>query len=98
MIAIFVFYLHIVGAVYAFSKGYVEHKLVDAFMSLAFVAIIFSVGWTLAGFIVRFLFPEEGLGQWLDNDTISLVLVTFFEAILYGTYFIKQRQRQPVEP
>lgn len=95
MIAILVFYMHIVGAVYAFSKGYVEHKLVDAFMSLAFVAIIFSVGWTLAGFIVRFLFPEDGLGKFFDNDSISLVLVTLFEAILYGTYFIKQRKEQP---
>jgi hypothetical protein len=91
MIAIIVFYLHIIGAVYAFSKGYVEHKLVDGFMSLAFVAIIFSVGWTMAGFIVRFLFPEKGFGTWLDNDTSSLILVTLFEAILYITYFVKQR-------
>ena len=91
MIAIIVFYIHIIGAVYAFSKGYVEHKLVDAFMSLAFVAIIFSVGWTMAGFIVRFLFPEEGFGTWLDNDTSSLILVTLFEAVLYITYFVKQR-------
>lgn len=100
MIAIIVFYLHIVGAVYAFSKGYVEHKLVDAFMSLAFVAIIFSVGWTMAGFIVRFLFPEEGFGTWLDNDTSSLILVTIFEAVLYITYFVKQRgkSQQAVTP
>ena len=93
MIAIIVFYIHIIGAVYAFSKGYVEHKLVDAFMSLGFVAIIFSVGWTMAGFIVRFFFPEKGFGPWLDNDTISLLLVTIFEAILYITYFVKMRDR-----
>ncbi|MDT8324691.1 MAG: hypothetical protein RRA94_11295 [Bacteroidota bacterium] len=91
MIAIIIFYIHIIGAVYAFSKGYVEHKLVDAFMSLAFVAIIFSVGWTMAGFIVRFFFPEKGFGTWLDNDTISLILVTLFETVLYVTYFVKQR-------
>ncbi|MBN1448308.1 MAG: hypothetical protein JXA28_10295 [Bacteroidetes bacterium] len=94
MIAILVFYIHIVGAVYAFSKGYIEHKLVDAFMSLAFVAIIFSVGWTLAGFIVRFFFPEKGLGPLLDNDTISLVLVTIFELILYGTYFLSRKTKE----
>ena len=93
MIAIIIFYLHIIGAAYSFSKGYVEHKLVDAFMSLAFVAIIFSVGWTMAGFIVRFLFPEKGLGLWLDNDTSSLILVTVFETILYVTYFVKQREK-----
>ena len=94
MISAFIFYLHIVGAAYAFSKGYFEHKLADAFMSAAFVGIIFSVGWTMAGFIVRFFFPEKGLGPWLDNDTISLILVAFFEAILYGVYFVN-RGRKP---
>lgn len=94
MIAIIIFYIHIVGAVYAFSKGYVEHKLVDGFMSLGFVAIIFSVGWTMAGFIVRFFFPEKGFGPWLDNDTISLMLVTIFEAVLYISYFVKMRDKE----
>jgi hypothetical protein len=91
MIAIIIFYLHIIGAVYAFSKGYFDHKLADAFMSLAFVGVIFSVGWTMAGFIVNFIYPEEGFGTVLDPDTVSLLLVTLFEAILYGTYFWKHR-------
>jgi hypothetical protein len=87
MIAIFIFYLHLVGAVYAFSYSYVHHKLTDAFMTLAFVAVIFSVGWTVAGFIVRFTIPHGGFGIWLDSDTISLVIVTILETILYTTYF-----------
>ena len=87
MIAIFIFYVHAIGAIYAFAKNYVEHKLTDAFMSLAFVAVIFSVGWTIAGFIVRFIVPKGGFGPWLDSDTISLCIVTALEAILYTTYF-----------
>ncbi|MBR9976262.1 MAG: hypothetical protein KFF77_11820 [Bacteroidetes bacterium] len=94
MIAAFIFYLHIVGAAFAFSKGYFEHKLSDAFMSLAFVGIIFSVGWTIAGFIVRFFLPEKGFGPPLDSDTISLIIVVFLEVLLYGGYFIN-RHRQP---
>jgi len=95
MIAIIIFHLHIIGAVYAFSKTYVEQKLGDAFVTVAFVGIIFSVGWTFAGFVVRFVFPETGLGPWLDNDTISLLLVTLFEAILYGGYFWNRRKKRP---
>jgi hypothetical protein len=91
MIAIVIFYLHIIGAVYAFSKTYVEHKLADAFMALAFVGVIFSVGWTLAGFIVNFIYPEDGFSAILDADTVSLLLVTIFEGLLYGTYFWKRR-------
>jgi hypothetical protein len=92
MIAAFIFYLHIVGGAYAFSKGYVEHKLADAFMSAIFVGIIFSVCWTMAGFIVHFFFPEKGFGPWLDSDTLSLLLVVFFEILLYGGYFVTRRR------
>lgn len=97
MIASFIFFLHIVGAAYAFARGYVDHKLSDAFMSVAFVGIIFSVGWTMAGFIVHFFLPEKGFGPWLDSDTISLILVLFFEVLLYGGYFFTHRQARPAE-
>ncbi|MFZ1729908.1 MAG: hypothetical protein WBQ23_13015 [Bacteroidota bacterium] len=97
MIASFIFFLHIVAASYAFAKGYVDHKLSDGFMSVAFVGIIFSVGWTMAGFIVHFFFPEKGFGPLLDNDTISLILVLFFEVLLYGGYFVKRNRTQTVK-
>ena len=87
MIALLIFYIHLVAGVYAFARGYFEHKLVDGFMSLAFFGVIFSVGWTMAGFIVRFLIPEDGFAPWLDPDTISLLIVTTLEAVLYSVYF-----------
>ena len=92
MIAIFIFYMHIVGAVYAFVQGYVIHKRVDGFLALAFFGIIFSVGWTIAGFIVRFFLPKAGFGFLLDRDTISLLIVTMLEVILYSTYFVKRKK------
>lgn len=94
MIAIFVFTIHVIGATYAFVKSYCEHKLSDAFLTLAFVAIIFSVAWTIAGFIVRFFIPKGGFAVWLDGDTISLLIVTLLEAVLYGAYF-RTRKRGP---
>lgn len=96
MIAAFIFYLHIVGAAYAFTKGYVDHKLADGFMSAAFVGIIFSVGWTIAGFIVHFFLPEKGFGPLLDPDTISLIIVALLEALLYGSYFVNRRRKPAV--
>lgn len=94
MIAAFIFYVHIVGAVYAFAGTYTREKLSDAFMVVAFVAIIFTVGWTIAGFLVRFFFPPDGFGPWLDRDTISLIIVAILEAILYLAYFITRRSRR----
>ena len=61
---------------------------------VAFVAIVFSVGWTIAGFIVRFMFPPDGFGPWFDPDTISLVIVSILEAILYLTYFTRKRAKR----
>jgi hypothetical protein len=93
MIAIVVFYIHVLGGMYAFTSSYCRHKLADAFMAVAFVAIIFSVGWTIAGFIVRFIVPDGGLGPLLDSDTISLLIVTALEALLYTTYFRSERMK-----
>ena len=98
MIPITVFYIHIVGAAYAFAKSYSETKLSDAFMTLAFIAVIFSVGWTIAGFIVRFLIPETGAGPWLDSDGISLLIVTCLEAVMYLTYFRTSKKGRSAEP
>ena len=86
MIPVVIFYMHIVGVTYAFAQSYHEHKFVDGMMAVAFVAIIFSVGWTIAGFIVHFAVPPKGLGP-LDTDSLSLLIVTFLEAVLYLVYF-----------
>jgi hypothetical protein len=94
MVALFIFFIHFVGALYAFARSYCDHKLGDAFMAVAFVAIIFSVGWTIAAFVVRFFFPIEGFGPFLDRDTISLVIVTLLEAVLYLTYFRTAKKKK----
>jgi len=96
MISLFIFFIHIVGAAFAFTRSYCDHKLGDAFMTLAFVAIIFSVSWTIAGFVVRFLFPTDGFGVWFDSDTLSLVIVTVLESILYTVYFRSRRAQTGV--
>ena len=97
MIGVLIFYLHIAGFAYAFTKAYHEHKLVDGFMALAFVAVIFTVGWTIAGLIVTFAIPEKGLGP-IDSDTVSLLIVTLLEAVLYIGYFRgKKRETAAIE-
>lgn len=94
MIPIFIFYIHVLGAATAFTKSYQEHGIADGFMTLAFVAIIFSVGWTIAGFIVRFFAPAGGIFPWFDNDSLSLVIVTALEVIFYSIYFREKKGRK----
>ncbi len=87
MIAIFIFTLHVIAVVYVFAKGCVDHKVSEGFINILFVSIIFSVGWTIAGFLVKVLLPPKGFGVWLDSDTLSLLVVTILELILYSLYF-----------
>jgi hypothetical protein len=94
MIAAFIFYAHIVGAVFAFASGYVRERVSDAFLLVAFVAIIFSVGWTIAGFVVRFFLPRGGFPPLFDSDTLSLIIVSILEIILYLAYFSRKRAKQ----
>jgi uncharacterized membrane protein YhdT len=91
MIPVIIFTIHIVGATAAFTKSYQEHGLTDGFMTLVFVGIIFSVGWTIAAFLVRFLAPHGGIHPWFDNDALSLTILTLFEAAFYLIYFREKK-------
>lgn len=60
--------------------------IAEAALAGGFVIIIFSVGWTIAGLVVGLLFEPEGLAEWMNRDTISLVLVTIGELAFYGVF------------
>jgi hypothetical protein len=94
MIALFIFTLHVVLAAFAFAKGCVEHKLSEGFINVTFVAIIFSVAWTISGFVVKIALPPKGMGVWFDRDTMSLVFATILEAVLYFSYFHTKRKKK----
>ncbi|GEM_PF-1926481 len=97
MIPVLIFYLHILGGVLVFSYRYQQENIKEAFMTLAFLAVIFTVAWTIAGFLVHFFAPDQGFAPWLDNDSLSLLITTFLEAILYGVYF-RDRKRTRSQP
>ncbi|MCL5020889.1 MAG: hypothetical protein M1339_04335 [Bacteroidetes bacterium] len=87
MVPVLIFWMHIVAGVYLFVKRYYEETLGEAFLSIIFAAIIFTAGWTLSSFIVHFVFTPQGLGPALRPDSLSLVLLTFLEAIFYKIWF-----------
>ena len=87
MVAAIIFAVHgavLLGVVIwkARSEGWTE-----AALAAAFLIVIFSVAWTLSGFLVSVLFDPEGLAEWMNRDTISLVIVTLAEAVFYTVFF-----------
>jgi hypothetical protein len=87
MIDLLIFYLHVVGVTTVFTKRWQEEGTGEAMLSIAFMALIFFVGWGMASFIVRLILPPEGFGKFFDRDTAGLVLLTLAECFFYYFYF-----------
>ena len=93
MIAVFIFYVHVVFLVYVFTKDYLEDGFLTAFLSAVFIVIIFSVGWTLSEFVMALFMKPEGLGLLFPRAAFSLVLLTILEVIFYRFYFSKKQAK-----
>ena len=92
MLTLFIFYLHTVAAAALFTKRWQEGGVGEGVMAVGFLALIFSVGWSLSTFALKLLIDEKGFGIWLDRDTLSLLLLTVMEAVFY--YFQMKRKKR----
>jgi hypothetical protein len=108
MTAAYIFFLHIALVVYAFFK-YKKESIGEGFLAVAFVGIIFAVGWTIAAILTNLLFAPEWFIRWywqpldswvwrtirkeISRDTISLLILTAMEIVFYY-FFILTETRQ----
>ncbi len=91
MITLFVFYLHTVAAVRAFTKRWQESGWGEGMLSVGFIVLIFSVGWSIAAFILGLFMEKKGFGIWLDRDAMSLLLLTIIET---GVYYLMVKKKK----
>lgn len=105
MTAAFIFFLHIVLVVFAFIK-YKKESIGEGFLAVAFVGIVFAVGWTIAAILTNLLFTPEWFIKWywqpldswiwrtirkeISRDTISLLFLTALETAFYYFYFLTE--------
>lgn len=90
MIPLFVFYIHVVAATYVYAKRWQEEGIIEAFLAVGFMILIFFVGWSVSTAVLKLLVDERGLGRFFDRDATSLVLLTILEVGLYVFYFKKK--------
>jgi hypothetical protein len=91
MIPLVIFYLHIVLATAAFTKSWQDSGLTDGILTLAFVGLIFVVGWSIASFIIGLCLPRE-VSAVLNTDSLSLILLASGEACFYYFYFLSHKK------
>ncbi len=87
MIPLIIFYLHIVGITAAFTAEDQKEGLSAGLLSVGFVVLIFSVGWSISSFFLKYLIGEAGFGVWVNRDSLSLLLLTIAEGLFYFLYF-----------
>jgi hypothetical protein len=99
MAAAFIFFLHVCAATYAFISRRRSGGMSEGLLAVAFLGIVFAVGWTIATVLTNLLFTPEFFIKWyyhqtdslflrtlrkeLNRDTISLLLLTFGEVGFY---------------
>ena len=109
MIATAIFIFH---AVLASFVGYRERKegANGIVLGIAMVVLLFAIGWTLSTFLTTLVWPERGVGLFIDDwndtalkrflyreattDTASLLLLSAGEAAFYNWYLRKEPDRR----
>jgi hypothetical protein len=112
MAAAFIFFLHACAAIYAFTTRRREGGFSEGLLAVAFLGIIFAVGWTISTVVTNLLFTPEFFIKWyyhqtdslflrtlrkeINRDTISLLLLTFGEVGFYY-FFLKAKDEESPE-
>ncbi|MCB0752102.1 MAG: hypothetical protein KDC52_11555 [Ignavibacteriae bacterium] len=87
MIIVFIFFAHIVFMGYVFYKRLKKESFGTALIDLTLIILLFSVGWSIAGMLIKLFIDQEGFGEFFDRDAISLVLLSIVEFFFYKMYY-----------
>lgn len=93
MITLFIFYVHIVAAVVLFAKRWQEGGWKEGALAVGFLALVFSIGWSITTFIMKLFINEKGFGVWLDRDALSLTLLLLMELVFFYIQLKKKKRK-----
>ena len=87
MIIAFIFFAHLIFALIIFTKKWQDEGLKNAFLNLALISVLFSVGWSIATIIAKPIMDPEGLGIFYDRDSFTLTILSIGEYFFYRNYY-----------
>ncbi len=91
MVSAIIFAGHLIFVLYIFTKKWQDDSLSAAFINLALIIILFSVGWSISTSLVKLVIEPKGLGLYFNRDDISLTLLTIAEYFFYRMYYGKEK-------
>jgi hypothetical protein len=90
MLDLLIYHLHIVGALYAFTKRWQEEGIKGGLLALAICALAFTILWSLTGPVARMIMPQTAAPDaWFTTDTLSLCLLMIPEGLFFWFFFYK---------
>ncbi len=87
MIAAIIFSVHIIFALIVFTKKWQDENMTAAFLNIALIGILFSIGWTITGMFSQAIMSPKGFGFYFDRDAFSLSILTVAEYFFYRMYY-----------
>ena len=93
MITALIFTGHLIFIIYIFTKKWQEDSIQSAFINLALIIILFSVGWSISTMLLKLFIDQSGFGIYFDRDAISLTLLTIAEYVFFRMYY----SEKPIE-
>ncbi len=87
MITAILFTAHFIFALIIFTKKWQDESLSSGFINVGLIGILFSVGWTITGFISQLVMGPKGFGIFFDRDTFAITLLTIGEIFFYKMYY-----------
>lgn len=97
MIELIIFHLHILAALYAFTKNWQERRLKDAVLAVLIIGLFFSIGWALTRPVAGILLPDAWNTPIFNVDTLSLVLLIIPESFFFYVFFIKDKNTSDIK-
>lgn len=91
MIEVLIFYIHIAGALYAFTKSWQHGSVKEGIQAILMIGLFFAIGWALTGTLAHSFFPKKWETIYFGSDTLSLVLLLIPEIIFFYYYFVKDK-------
>jgi hypothetical protein len=89
MIELIIFHLHIVAALYAFTKFWQKKGVTDGLLAVGVVALVFVIGWSIAGTIANLIYPDAYNSMYFSQDTLGLIILAIPESIFFYHFFVR---------
>ena len=91
MVSAIIFSAHLIFVAVIFTKKWQDESLTSAFINLALIVILFTVGWSVSTSVVKLVVEPKGFGLQFDADAIALTLLVIGEYFFFRFYYGEEK-------